>query len=162
MTTMLDRIEEQLVDLFQRRQDVLDVGRRQRERRAEQERHRAEVREKYLPKDRELEQDWQQAYEDWLSQGLDLFDQRQSLTASIRAHYGRPRTSVHAELVKRVKAEFDRQQVLNRGPRDQTAARQEKRDHLRGVVKDLERSNRQQAHDRARSLRASLERQGDS
>jgi len=162
MSTLLDRIEEQISELWQQRQNVLDVGQRQRELEAERAQLEAEVRAEHLPGDRQNEEEWQQAYEDWLRQGLDLFDDRASLNSSIRAHFGKPRTSVHVDLPRRVRAELERQQVLGRPPEDYDASMPKAQEqHLRDVIRTLERSNKQQAHDRARALRASLDRQRD-
>ena len=135
--TILERIEKELVDKWQQRQDLLDGSKARLAREAEQARVQAEAREKLLPDVREREQDYNQRLVAWLDQGLDLFQEEKELRRDASSAYGRSRVlRVTGRFKALVKNEKERLMVWVRGPRNYGGQSRNRARQLRDFAKE--------------------------
>jgi len=135
MTTIIDKMNDELLRLWQSRQRVIEEHGQEQRLLAEQRALEDQAREQVLPGLRDQEQDWNQRYDAWLAGGLDLFSERDDLNTRIRLAYGRPRTVALVTLRRQVKRELDRRRALSK-TRNREQARKEHARYLRDVAKE--------------------------
>jgi len=146
MTSILERIEKELVEKWQQRQDVIDWNKVQQAQDQEQARVKAEARDKLLPAVRKREQAYNDRVIAWLDEGLDLCAEERELRKDVALAYGRPRAfRLTARLQACVKSEKNRLRVFLRGPRNYGTMRKERARQLRSFGKEQARIARSMA-----------------
>jgi hypothetical protein len=112
--------------------------------RAQRQQAREEEARRQLPALREQEQDWSERYDQWLAEGLALFDEQGKLSSKIRYSYGRPRDSAPRRVQQTIKREADQRRALERARagRNSNADKQTRADYLRAVLEEQKRAYR--------------------
>jgi len=161
--SLLDRFEDQIVELLERRQKVIEAD--------EQERRQKSAHDAWLETFREGVPEWRegqesvfQRYYEALGVILDLHEENQKYSTNLRRAEVPVRFQVPRSAVNFARRERDRLQVFLRGPRDRGSANKERAEYLRAYAKEVEKSargytrNKDIARQRAEDARAAADR----